>query len=64
MNANQRTAVYATAAAIAGAAVIYGLITNDEAEAWLRVVDAGLGVFVAFAPVLALRHVTPDDPTE
>jgi hypothetical protein len=62
MNASQRTAIYGTAAAIGGAAVIYGVITNDEADAWLRVVDAGLGVFVAFAPVLALRHVTPDVP--
>jgi DMSO reductase anchor subunit len=62
MNAQQRTALYALAVAAGGVALIYGLLSSDEVDAWLRVVEAALALVTVIAPVIALRHVTPDAP--
>jgi hypothetical protein len=62
MTAKFRASVYAVAAAISSVALIYGWINNDEAEAWLRVVDSFLNLIVIVAPLLALKFLTPDAP--
>jgi hypothetical protein len=62
MTAKFRASVYAVAAAISSVALIYGWINNDEAEAWLRVVDSFLNLIVIVAPLLALKFLTPDKP--
>jgi hypothetical protein len=62
MTAKFRAAVYAVAAAIGSVGLIYGWVTNEEAEAWLRVVDSFLNVIVIVAPLLALKFLTPDAP--
>lgn len=50
MGENIRKAVYALAAAIGALAVGYGILTGDQAELWLGVVNASIGV-------LAVMHV-------
>lgn len=60
MTARLRAAVYILAAAVSSVGLIYGWVTSEEAEAWLRVVDSFLNVVVIVAPLLALKHLTPD----
>lgn len=62
MTARLRAAVYIFAAALGSVGLIYGWVTSEEAEAWLRVVDSFLNVVVIVAPLLALKHLTPDAP--
>jgi hypothetical protein len=62
MTAKFRAAVYAIAAAIGAVGLIYGWVTSEEAEAWLRVVDSFLNLIVIVAPLLALKFLTPDAP--
>ena len=62
MTAKLRAAVYIFAAALGSAALIYGWATSEEVDAWLRVVDSFLNIVVIFAPLLALKHLTPDAP--
>jgi DMSO reductase anchor subunit len=61
MNAQQRTALYAVAVAAGGVALIYGLLTSEEVDAWLRVVEAALALITVIAPLVAIKHVTPDN---
>lgn len=64
MNAQQRTALYAVAVAAGGVALVYGLLTSEEIDAWLRVVEAALAAITVIAPLVAIKHVTPDPPKE
>lgn len=64
MNAQQRTALYAVAVAVGGIAVIYGVVSSDEVDAWLRIVGAILGAVTVIAPAVAIKNVTPDPPSE
>lgn len=54
MNASQRKAIYAAAAAIGAVAVVFGLITQEEADAVVAAVVAVGGVLPSLAAVLAL----------
>jgi len=58
MNASQRTALYALCGAIAAAAVVWQILTAEEAAALLGIAGAAIGVVGSF---VAVRHVTPDD---
>ena len=58
MSAAQRTYLYAVAVAAMPILVAYGLLTADTAPLWLALVGA---VLSAVPPVVAIRHVTPDD---
>ena len=58
MNATQRSALYAVAAAILPILVAYGLLDDSKAPLFLALVGA---VLAAIPPVVAFRHVTPDD---
>jgi hypothetical protein len=62
MTARIRAAVYVLAAAVGTVALIYGWATNDQVDAWLRVVDSFLNLLAIVAPLLALKHLTPDAP--
>lgn len=64
MNSQLRAAIYILAAAFGSVALIYGWISNEQADAWLRVVDSFLNVVVIVAPLLALKHLTPDATPE
>jgi len=61
MNANARAAIYALAVTIGGVAIVYGWLSSDEVEVWLRVIDSILGLVLVAAPALALKNLTPDD---
>lgn len=54
LSAKRRKGVYALGVAIAGAALVFGLITAERATALL-------GVLYALTNMLALLNVTPDD---
>lgn len=62
MNAKLRASIYILAASIGAVAIIYGWATNDEVDAWMRVIDSVLNVVMITAPLLALKHLTPDAP--
>ena len=64
MNAKTRGAIYGVAVAIGALLVIVGWVTNDQVDAWLRVVDSLLSLILVAAPALALKNLTPDTPKE
>jgi hypothetical protein len=64
MSAKARAAIYALAVTIGGVALVYGWLTSDEVEVWLKVVDSILGLVLVAAPALALKNLTPDAPKE
>lgn len=55
--AKRRKRLYEAGIALVAVAVAYGLVSGDEADAWVAVLGVALGV--------ARRNVTPDedDPT-
>jgi hypothetical protein len=57
VNANQRSALYAVAAAVLPILVSYGLLSDEKAPLFLALVGA---VLAAIPPVVAFRNVTPD----
>ena len=59
MNANQRTALYVLAGAVAAALTVWDVLSADEAAALVSVAGGLIGVVAAF---VAVRHVTPDVP--
>jgi asparagine N-glycosylation enzyme membrane subunit Stt3 len=58
MNANQRTALYVLAGAVAAALTVWDVLSADEAAALVSVAGGLIGVVAAF---VAVRHVTPDE---
>ncbi len=61
MSATQRTYLYGVAIALVPILVSFGLLTEDRAPLVLSLVAA---ILSAVPPAVALRHVTPDDPSE
>jgi hypothetical protein len=58
VNANQRSALYAVAAALMPILVAYGLLSDAVAPLFLALFGA---VLAAIPPVVAFRNVTPDE---
>lgn len=66
LTAAQRTRLYQAAAAAAAALttvlVVTGVLTDDAAAAVARFIAAAGSLLTALAPLLALAHITPDQP--
>jgi len=58
MNANQRTALYVLAGAVAAALAVWKVITEEQAAALVAVAGGLIGVAASF---VAVKHVTPDE---
>lgn len=61
MNAKVRGAIYGVAVAVGALLVVVGWVSNDDVDAWLRVVDSVLSLVLVAAPALALKNLTPDE---
>ena len=48
MTPEQRTAVYALAAAVGGLAIAYGFVTEEQAALWLAAFSGFVGTVTAF----------------
>lgn len=61
MNANQRTALYVLAGAIATALTVWNVLSDEQAAALVAVAGGLIGVLASF---VAVRNVTPDTADE
>ena len=57
MNANQRTALYVLAGAVAAALTVWNVLSEEQAAALVAVISGVIGVAASF---VAVQHVTPD----
>ncbi|WP_166985226.1 phage holin [Canibacter zhoujuaniae] len=56
MTYKRRQLIYRLSIALTALLVIYGVLTEEQAAAWIGLVAVGLGV-----PGLALSNMSPDD---
>jgi hypothetical protein len=57
MNANQRTALYIFAGSVIAALSVWGVLSNDQGDAILAVINGLLGAVMSFT---AVKNITPD----
>ena len=61
MSANQRTALYVLAGAVAAALTVWNVLSEEQAAALVAVVSGVIGVAASF---VAVHNVTPDPDPE
>lgn len=61
MSDPQRKALYAVAAAVLAALGAFGIVTAAQADQWLQLADSILTLASAVVPLVARRHITPQE---